>query len=97
MVEGDIRYDGNVFVGETGSVLGNITSEDISLSGTVNGNITSQTKLVIFPTGILIGNVDVPNFTIQENGKFDGNSKMTTNKVVNINSEKSKIAKSENK
>lgn len=95
IVEGDINYNGNIVIGETGSVLGSIKSEDISLAGTVNGNIVSKTKLVILPTGILIGNVDVPSFIIHENAKFDGNCKMTNNEIEKVDSKKNKVSKLE--
>lgn len=75
-IEGDISYDGNVVIGETGVVQGSIKAKDVSLAGTVKGNISSKTKLVILPTGILIGNLEVTSFVIHENAKFEGNCKM---------------------
>ncbi|MDR7855139.1 polymer-forming cytoskeletal protein [Tissierella sp.] len=84
-VEGDIEYDGNIVVGETGKVSGNINSNDVSLAGTIKGNVDSKTKLVILPTGTLIGDVQVPSFIVHENAKFDGNCKMINNKTTESN------------
>ena len=92
IVEGDINFDGNIFIGDTGSVLGNVNGNDISLAGTINGNVVSEAQLIVFPTGILIGNVEVANFIIQENAKFDGTCKMTNKNIKEIN-EKDKIEK----
>ena len=38
-IEGDINYEGNIVVGETGKVYGNIKANDISLAGTIHGNV----------------------------------------------------------
>lgn len=96
IVEGDINYDGTIYIGETGSVLGDITGAEISLAGTINGDITSKEQLVIFPTGILIGNIEVSSFIINENAKFDGNCKMTTNNITELH-EKDKSRKEASK
>ena len=93
-IEGDINYDGNIVIGETGKVQGSIKSGDVSLAGTIKGNVTSKTKLVILPTGKLIGDVQVPNFIIQENAKFQGTSKMINLEGGENKSEKPKLAKS---
>lgn len=95
IVEGDINYNGNIVIGETGSVLGSVKSGDISLAGTINGNVASKTKLVILPSGILIGNAEVPSFIVHENAKFDGNCKMTSSDIQNVHSKKEKTSKSE--
>lgn len=95
IVEGDINYNGNIVIGETGKVYGSIKSGDISLAGTVNGNISSETKLVILPTGILIGNLEVSSFVIHENAKFEGNCKMTNNKIMNMTPKQKAESKTE--
>lgn len=76
IIEGDIDYKGNIVVGESGKVYGNVKGKDISLAGTIHGNISSTSKLVLLSTGILKGDVEVPSFIIHENAKFDGNCKM---------------------
>lgn len=85
-IEGDVSYDGNIVVGETGKVYGNIKAGDISLAGTIHGNVDSKTKLVILPTGTLIGDIEVPSFIVHENARFDGNCKMLNNKVTELHS-----------
>lgn len=79
-VEGDINYNGNIVIGENGNIIGNINSSDVSLAGTVKGNITSKTKVELFDTGTLIGDLEVPSFIVHENAKFDGNCKMLDDK-----------------
>lgn len=94
IVEGDIIYDGNIVIGESGKIIGNIKANEISLGGTVNGNINSTSKVEIFETGTLIGDLEVPAIVIHENARFEGNCKMTS-KTKDINSKekpKSEIA-----
>ncbi|SHE42720.1 protein CcmA, bactofilin family [Tissierella praeacuta DSM 18095] len=83
-IEGDIDYDGNIVIGESGKVYGNINANDISLAGTTHGNIDSKTKLVILPTGTLIGDIEVSSFIVHENAKFDGNCKMLNNNITEL-------------
>jgi cytoskeletal protein CcmA (bactofilin family) len=85
-IDGDIDYNGNIVVGETGKINGDISAGDISLAGTIHGNISSNSKAVILPTGKLIGNVQVPSFVIHENAIFEGNCKMVNDKVVELDS-----------
>lgn len=76
LVEGDIDYKGNIIIGETGKVKGNISCSNVSLTGKVEGNIKLKSKLTIFPKGKLIGDAEVANLVIHENAYFDGNCKM---------------------
>lgn len=97
IVEGDINYDGNVVIGQTGHVIGNITTDDVSLAGNVKGNITSKTKLVILETGSLMGDLQVPSFIVHENATFDGNCKMIKEESGNpIPGDKPKSKEKEN-
>lgn len=93
IVEGDIIYDGNMVIGESGKVIGNIKAASISLAGTVNGNISSSSKVEIFDTGTLIGDLEVSTVVIHENARFEGTCKMI-NKAKDVNSkEKTKTEK----
>ncbi|MFA5577153.1 MAG: polymer-forming cytoskeletal protein [Tissierellaceae bacterium] len=90
IVEGDVNYEGNVTIGESGTVKGNVRCGEISLSGTINGNVFSKAKLELLPTGILVGDVEVESFVIHENAKFDGSCKMTKKSTPQPPKEKGK-------
>ena len=81
-VDGDIDYAGNVIIGESGKVTGNIKTGNVSLAGKVNGNVNSKTRLELLTTGTLIGDVEVASFIIHEKAKFQGNCKMLDNDPV---------------
>lgn len=93
IVQGDIDYDGNIVVGEDGKVYGNIKSKDISLAGTIEGNVHSKTKLVILPTGKLLGDLVVASFIVHEDAIYEGNCKMINDKVTELHSKENKESK----
>lgn len=75
-VEGDTDYNGNIIIGETGHVKGNIICDNITLGGKVDGNISAKEQLNLLASGELIGDVQVSNLIINENAIFEGNCKM---------------------
>ncbi|HSH36279.1 polymer-forming cytoskeletal protein [Schnuerera sp.] len=86
IIEGDIVYEGDVIIGETGKVQGNIHCRDISLAGTVEGNIKAKEKLTLHTTGKLMGDAEVANLIVHEDAFFQGSCKMTDKKVKQIES-----------
>jgi cytoskeletal protein CcmA (bactofilin family) len=73
---GDIECTGDVIVGEKGSVKSNIAARDVTIAGTVHGNVVTKGKLTITSTGSLHGNISAASFIIEEGGVFQGTSKM---------------------
>lgn len=75
-VEGDIDYTGDITIGETGHIKGNIICDNIKVAGKVEGNINAKEQLSLLPSGELIGDVEVTNLVINENAIFEGHCKM---------------------
>ena len=76
-VNGDIDYDGDIIIGDSGTIVGNVKGHAISVGGTVHGNLTSSSKLSLLPSAFVKGDVNVANFVIHEEAKFEGNCKMS--------------------
>ena len=93
IIEGDIDYKGDITIGETGSVKGNIKADNILLAGSIKGNIDAKSKVEILDSGILTGDIVVATMILHENGKFDGNCKMTSPKATEIKDTTEKKAK----
>jgi len=78
-VEGDLL--GNVTSAEsveivqTGKVIGDVNAAEIELLGKIEGNIKTK-KLVVRPTGVLTGNLEVEHFVMEEGGRILGEVKM---------------------
>jgi cytoskeletal protein CcmA (bactofilin family) len=75
-ITGDIDCTGDVIIGENGVAKSNITGRDVTIGGTVHGNVTTKGKLVIAATGKLYGNTNGNSLIIEEGGVFWGTSKM---------------------
>jgi cytoskeletal protein CcmA (bactofilin family) len=73
-VEGKVNgLKGSVIViGETGSVHGEISGDEIIIDGFVHGNVTATTKITISESGRLIGNVKSPKFEVKFGAHFEG-------------------------
>ncbi|HLR35895.1 MAG TPA: polymer-forming cytoskeletal protein [Tissierellales bacterium] len=75
-VEGDIDYTGDITIGETGHIKGNIICNNIIIGGKIDGNINAKEQLSLLPSGELIGDVEVINLVVNENAIFEGHCKM---------------------
>lgn len=93
-IEGDIDYNGDVVIGETGHVKGNIECDNITLGGKVDGNVNAKEQLNLLASGELIGDVQVSNLIINEHAIFEGNCKMN-NVSETIMFEKPKLTNKE--
>lgn len=81
-VEGEIKAEGNVIIGEQGSVFGDITGDNIMISGCVRGNVTANKKLEILSSGSLYGDVSVAILSVGEGAVFKGNSNMAKEELA---------------
>ncbi|GKU76323.1 polymer-forming cytoskeletal protein [Paenibacillus sp. L3-i20] len=79
---GDIISDGDIIIGENGSVTSNVSSRDLVLAGKLNGHAEVKGKLTICSTGTLNGNIIAQSLIIESGGIFNGSSKMGTNNTV---------------
>lgn len=70
--EGVIETVGNIVVGPQAKVAANLIAENVSVSGSVTGNIKASGRLEILSTGKVWGNVDAGSFLLDEEGYFNG-------------------------
>ena len=75
-VEGEVRSDENVTVGETASIKGPVAAKVIEVSGVVKGLIDASEKLEINPTGRVIGDINAKTLIIKQGAIFIGKSMM---------------------
>jgi len=73
-VEGKIKADGDLFVGESGSVKNQIDARNVIIAGKVESNVIAQEKLEILPSGNLRGDIKTNVLKIEEGAKFIGSS-----------------------
>ena len=56
-LQGDLKAQGRVIVGEKARMKSNISGTSITVGGVVYGNIIASERLVILATGLIIGDV----------------------------------------
>ena len=76
-VSGGIRVDGTVTVAKFGLVRGPIQAQDVTVAGSVTGDIFAKAAVRLEMTGSITGSVTMSSFTIEDGGYFDGQSHMT--------------------
>ncbi|MTI93910.1 MAG: polymer-forming cytoskeletal protein [Firmicutes bacterium] len=73
---GELIINGDVIVSPTGQVEAGIRARNISIAGTVNGNVDATGLLEIEPTGKLLGDIKVAKLAIGDGAVFRGACEM---------------------
>lgn len=71
-VKGDINTSGDVTIGTSAKVTGNISGKDIQITGTVNGDIQASGELRLYSNAKLTGSVKAAGITVQKEAKYEG-------------------------
>jgi len=76
-VEGTIDFKkGNVTIGSTGRIKADINARIITIEGEVEGNLLGEKKIVLRPSGRVLGDMRAPAINLEEGAKFKGNIAM---------------------
>ncbi len=76
IVTGELKTKGSVIIGPNANIIANIKAKDITVSGSVQGNIEATDRLDIMETGRVIGDISANILSISAGALFTGNSKM---------------------
>lgn len=74
---GDLMAKANAAVGLSGVVEGNLTAQNISLAGKVQGAVTALEKLILEEKAVMKGDIRAARLVIDEGAMFDGHCAMT--------------------
>ena len=78
--EGTIVSQGEVVVGKSGRVKGEIQAAKLLVSGEFSGNFTGEV-IDIMPYGKVYGDVKVNNIIIEPNAVFEGETKIVSGRI----------------
>lgn len=78
-VVGNLRGESGIIIGEKGVVEGNVNAVDVTIYGTVKGNVKAH-KLELRRTGTLDGDISIEELVTEAGSKFNGTSKMGDDK-----------------
>ena len=79
---GDIEIEGEIILGESGCVYGNITSRQALIAGTVEGMIKCKASIHATQTSKISGDLEGSALIIDEGANFNGSCK-TVNQITN--------------
>ena len=73
---GKVESDGDLIVGESGEIDGELKVGQIFVSGTVRGAIHAARRVQISPSGKVFAEVDTPALIIEDGATFEGRCAM---------------------
>lgn len=74
---GTVESDGDLIVGESGEVDGEVRAGQIFVSGTVRGTVRASRKVQIAPSGKVFAEIDTPSLVIEDGAVFEGHCTMS--------------------
>ncbi|MDO9573411.1 MAG: polymer-forming cytoskeletal protein [Candidatus Contubernalis sp.] len=74
--EGSLEVEGDLLVGQSGDVRAEIRATNVTLAGSVKGNVYVEQKMELNKTGRLEGDLRANVLLIEEGGIFHGTSLM---------------------
>jgi cytoskeletal protein CcmA (bactofilin family) len=81
-VEGQVKGDKEVIIGETGDVEARVEAQVVTVRGTVRGDCAASKKVEITSTGKVFGNIAAHAIVVAEGATFRGASKMAQPEAV---------------
>ena len=81
-IKGLISLKGNIIVGSTGVLEGDVEADNISVLGKISGNVCARQQLVIQPSGKIQGDISARSIDIKEGALFEGRSHMMSSVSV---------------
>lgn len=88
MIKGDVSAQGNLTIGESGQVQGNISGQNIIIGGRVEGTATANERITLQSKSFLKGDLITKILIVESGAIFDGKSSMTS--LNNLSDEQSK-------
>lgn len=79
--EGDLTTKGKLIIGENADVKANIDGENITIAGSIRGEIKATNLLKFTSTANVVANVEVFRISIESGAVFDGTCKMLKGKI----------------
>ncbi len=76
-VVGDVNVKGNLTLGSSSEVNGQISAKNMTVSGKVEGTLKIDEKLTLESNSRIKGDIIAKVLVVEEGAKFDGKSSMT--------------------
>ena len=86
-VNGNIISKGSINSAKGSLIKGNISAKNATISGTVEGDLNVESKVVLGTNSYLAGNLKAAIITIEEGARFDGMCSMIKKQTATIKNE----------
>lgn len=73
-IDGHLIADGHVSVGPDGRIVGEVTADQLSVGGKVEGKLNAKGLLHVLASGAVRGNARYASLEIERGGVMDGNA-----------------------
>ena len=90
-VTGDVKVDEGLILGEHGTIVGNVSTKELVVYGTINGDIEVN-SLDIRATGKITGEIRTQSLAVENGAVYNGNLSMTQNTRLAQNNKAGKPA-----
>ncbi|NOX17142.1 MAG: polymer-forming cytoskeletal protein [Chlorobi bacterium] len=77
VVVGNVNVNGNLTLGETAKIQGDVNAKNVIVSGTIEGSVKASEKIVLESKSRLKGDLVAKILLVEEGAKFDGKSMMS--------------------
>ena len=74
---GEVKVNGNLTLGETCEIKGDVKAMNVTISGNIEGTVTASDKIILDLKSSLKGDLFAKVLIIEEGAKFDGRSTMS--------------------
>ena len=75
-VEGSVRIEGALSVGQDAALKADVNATSITLDGSIEGSVTSETTTVLSADAVLTGSLHTTRLSVAEGAKIQGRVEM---------------------
>ncbi|NKB22862.1 MAG: polymer-forming cytoskeletal protein [Kiritimatiellae bacterium] len=75
-LNGDLESGGDATIGKSANIKGNLAINSITISGTVNGNITAKDRIEMTSTARVTGDIKAKRLAVEDGVTFVGKSEV---------------------
>lgn len=69
---GEIKASGDLYIGKNADIEATIQADLVSLRGRLKGNIYANSRVELFSTSVINGDVTTPNIIMESGSRFNG-------------------------
>lgn len=81
-IDGDLQAGGDVIIGKTAQLKGNVTVTSVSIGGNIDGNVKATDRVELKSTANIKGDIQAQRLTMEDGVAFSGHVQVTPKGVA---------------